>query len=568
MGDDYKSKKSYRHPDRFVQGKSISPTATMLAYFDWAVHIANAPGKQWEMMMETLKKSIQCSTYPALSAFLSDSNLKPPFPKDDRFSSEDWQKWPYNMVHQYFLLIQNWWEKSTSDVPGLSRNSQDIVSYASRQLLDILAPSNFILTNPEALRVTMEQGGRNLVRGLLHFLEDRQRAAEGKPPAGTEDFKVGETLAVTPGNVIFRNRLMELIQYSPATETVYAEPVLIAPSWIMKYYILDLSPHNSLIKYLVDHGHTVFMISWKNPGETDCDLGMDDYVTLGIMAAVNTVATLLPDRLIHAVGYCMGGTLMTIAAAVMESESYNRLRSMTLLTTQIDFTEAGELTLFLDESQFNGLETKEYLNNEQISGAFQLLRSNDLIWSRIIHDYLMGERQQMFDLMAWNADVTRVPANLHSEYLNRFRNNDLFDGHYMLDGRTIGISDIHIPVFLTATMNDHVAPWRSVYKFHLPSGAEEVTFVLTNGGHNTGIISPPDYPRKTHQISTWKKGEKYIDPDVWLKTTPVNKGSWWIPWQEWLANHSSGKTSPPPMGSADKNFKPICKAPGTYIFQK
>ncbi|MDM8550678.1 alpha/beta fold hydrolase [Desulfobacterales bacterium HSG2] len=574
MEDDYKSENFY-NMDRFFnawQGKvtsGIPPTSMMLAYFDWAIHVANAPGKQWEIMMDTLKKSIQCSTYPALSAFLSDTDIKPPFPEDSRFSGEEWQKWPYNMIYQYFLLIQHWWEKATINVPGVSPHHQDMVSYAARQLLDILAPSNFVLTNPEVLRVTMEQGGRNLVRGLLNFLEDRQRA-EGRPPAGTEDFRVGETLAVTPGKVIFRNRLIELIQYSPATEEVYAEPVLIVPAWIMKYYILDLSPHNSLIRYLVDQGHTVFMISWKNPGEADRDLGMDDYLTLGVMAAVNAAATLLPDRLIHAVGYCVGGTLLTVAAAAMSQEGYERLRTMTLLATQIDFTETGELSLFVDEGQLNGLEDvmreKGCPGSGQMASAFHLLRSNDLIWSRIIHDYLMGERQQMSDLLSWNADVARVPARMHSEYLKRlFLGNDLSEGRYMLDGRTIAVSDILMPVFLTAAVNDHVAPWRSVYKFHLLSGAEEVTFALTNGGHNAGIVSPPDHPRRTCQLSVRKRGEKYVDPDVWLKTAPADEGSWWIQWQEWLANRSSGMTSPPSVGSAEKGFQPICDAPGTYV---
>jgi len=341
----------------------------------------------------------------------------------------------------------------------------------------------------------------------------------------------------------------------------------------MKYYILDLSPHNSLVRYLVDKGHTVFMISWKNPGEEEQNLGIDDYLTSGLMVAVNAVATVLPDRKIHAVGYCIGGTLLTIAAATMSREGDDRLRSMSLLATQTDFTEAGELMLFIDESQLSYLEDiireEGHLSNKQMAGVFRLLRSNDLIWSRIIHGYLMGKREEMFDLMAWNTDTTRMPAQMHVEYLRRlFLSNDFFEGRYIVDGRTIAVSDIHIPVFLVATSMDYMAPWRSIYKFHLPSDAEEVTFVLTSGGHNAGIISPPDHPRRTHQISTRKRGEKYVDPDIWLKTTPVSKGSWWIPWQAWLAGYSGGKIASPATGTPGKGYAPICDAPGTYVLQK
>ena len=648
MEEDYKAKNFY-DMDRFFhawQGKltsSISPTALMLAYFDWAIHIANAPGKQWEILMETFAKALKCST--ALSALSSDADESElPFPADRRFEGEEWQRWPYNVVCQNFLLIQHWWERATESVPGVGRHHQDIVSFAARQMLDMISPSNFVMTNPEILKATMEQGGNNLVRGLLNFLEDRQRAAEGKPAVGTEAFKVGEHLAITPGKVVCRNRLMELIQYTPQTEKVHAEPVLIVPAWIMKYYILDLSPHNSLVNHLVEKGHTVFMISWMNPGEADHDLGMDDYLTLGIMAAINAIAAILPDRQIHSVGYCLGGTLLTLATATMSREGYERLRTMTLLATQVDFTEAGELRLFIDESQLNFKDETGRMKDEigrmkdetgrlkdetgrlkdetgRMKGetgrlkdetgrlkdeagrmkdetgrmkdeagrmkdeagrmkdetgrtssliphpsSFQMLRSNDLIWSRIIHDYLMGKRQAKFDLMAWNADAARMPARMHSEYLRHLLlNNDLFEGRYIIDGRAIVISDIHIPVFLVATSKDHVAPWRSVYKFHLP--AEEVTFALTAGGHNAGIVSPPDHPRRTCQISTRKRGEKVVDPDIWARETPIQQGSWWVPWQEWLANHSSGQTAPPSMGAADKGYAPLCDAPGTYVLQ-
>jgi polyhydroxyalkanoate synthase len=340
----------------------------------------------------------------------------------------------------------------------------------------------------------------------------------------------------------------------------------------MKYYILDLSPRNSLVKYLVDKGHTVFMISWKNPVEEDRDLGMEDYRTLGPMAALDAVSAIIPDRKIHALGYCLGGTLLTIAAASMARDDDTRLQSMTLLAAQNDFTEAGELMLFIDEGQVSYLEdsmwAKGYLDTAQMAGAFQLLRSNDLIWSRLIHDYLLGERRPMNDLMAWNADATRMPYRMHSEYLRSlFLDNDLAEGRYEVGGHRIVIGDIRVPVFLVATMNDHVAPWGSVYRFQLFCNADEMTFVLVSGGHNAGIVSEPGHPGRSYRISTRMEDEKHIDPETWLQTTPVNQGSWWKPWEEWLAKHSTELVPPPPMGAPERGFPPLIDAPGAYVLQ-
>jgi polyhydroxyalkanoate synthase len=343
------------------------------------------------------------------------------------------------------------------------------------------------------------------------------------------------------------------------------------PAWIMKYYILDLSPQNSLVKYLVDHGHTVFMISWRNPESKDRDLGMEDYLKLGVMDAIKAVSAISPKRRIHAVGYCVGGTLLAIAASAMARDFDDRLKSMTLFAAQTDFTEAGELMLFIDESQVTCLENmmweQGYLDAAQMSGAFQLLRSNDLIWSRLVHEYLLGQREPLTDLMAWNADSTRLPYRMHSENLRSlFLNNDLFEGRYRVDNRPISLEDIRVPIFAVGTVRDHVAPWRSVYKISLLTDTD-VTFLLTSGGHNAGIVSEPGHPHRSYQCATRLADAPYIDPDTWQAETPTQEGSWWPSWQAWLAEQSSGREVPPSIGAPDCGYPLICDAPGTYVLQ-
>jgi len=411
----------------------------------------------------------------------------------------------------------------------------------------------------------------NFVRGAVNFWDDWRRALSGEKPVGAEAFQVGHNVAMTPGKVIFRNRLIELIQYTPATEKVYAEPILIAPAWIMKYYILDLSPENSLVKYLTQQGFIVFMISWKNPRAEERDLSLEDYATLGIGAAVDAVSAIVPDRKVHAVGYCLGGTLLSTAAAAMARDGDERTRSLTLLAAQTDFTEAGELMLFIDEAQVSFLEhmmaEQAFLDTKQMTGAFQLLRSNDLIWSAMVHSYLMGERKPMIDLMAWNADATRMPYRMHSEYLRRFfLNNDLAEGRYEVSGRPISLRDIHIPLFAVSTITDHVAPWRSVYKIQMLTDAD-VTFVLSNGGHNAGVVNPPGHPRRHHQIATHREEEKYIDPDAWQKAAVHHEGSWWPCWRDWLVRQSSEQIPPPPIGARPRGYAPLADAPGTYVLE-
>jgi polyhydroxyalkanoate synthase len=353
---------------------------------------------------------------------------------------------------------------------------------------------------------------------------------------------------------------------------VQAEPVLIVPAWIMKYYILDLSPENSLVRYLVGRGHTVFMISWRNPTAEDRDLGMEDYRKLGVMAAVDAISAIAPERKVHLAGYCLGGTLAMIAAAAMGRDRDERLASLTLFAAQGDFSEAGELMLFIDESEVAYLEAmmwdRGYLDTSQMSGAFQILRSNDLVWSRVVREYLLGRRAPMTDLMAWNADATRMPYRMHSEYLRQlFLRNDLSGGRFEVEGRPVWVSDPVLPLFAVGTVADHVAPWRSVYKAHLVVNAE-VTFVLTSGGHNAGIVSEPGHPHRSYRIATRPAGGPYMEAEEWEAHTPVKQGSWWPEWQAWLAARSSPGAKPPPMGAPDQGLPPLGDAPGTYVLQR
>ena len=550
----------------------VSPAGMASLYVAWLSHLALSPGKQLQLMEKTARKSARLALYLGQAAAGADPTPAiEPLPQDRRFRHDSWRQWPFNLLHQSFLMTQQWWHNATTEIDGLSDERERVLSFVTRQILDRYAPSNGLWTNPEVLARTVEQGGMNLLRGAQNLAEDWQRTIAGRKRSESDSFVVGKDVAVTPGKVVYRNRLIELIQYAPTTDEVYAEPVLIMPAWIMKYYILDLSPENSLVKYLVDHGHTVFMISWLNPTSDDRDLGMEDYRCLGPMAALDAIETIFPGRKVHAVGYCLGGTLLSIAAAAMARDGDDRLASITTLATQVDFSEAGELMLFINDSEVAFLESmmwdQGYLDGSQMAGAFQLLRSNDLIWSRLVQEYLMGERQGMNDLMAWNADVTRMPYRMHSDYLRGlFLNNDLADGRYLVDGRPINLADIRAPIFAVGTEKDHVAPWRSVHKitFH---PATDVTFLLTSGGHNAGIVSEPGHPRRRYRVATKRMGDRYLDPDSWHAIAPAKEGSWWPEWQAWLRGQSTELTAPPAMGAPRDGYPPLKDAPGCYVRQ-
>lgn len=553
--------------------RGISPAAVSYAFLDWLQHLSLSPGKQTELVLKAYRKMFRFGKYGVLS-FLDPMYQEciTPLPQDTRFDAPEWKRWPYHLIYQGFLLNQQWWHVATTDVRGVSQHHSEVVTFAMRQILDMLSPSNFIPTNPELSQTTVLSGGFNLWKGLWNYLEDERRTFRGDEPVGTEEFQPGKQVAITPGKVVFCNRLIELIQYQPTTKKVYGEPILIVPAWIMKYYILDLSPHNSLVKYLVNQGYTVFMISWKNPTREDSDLGMEDYLNLGIMEALTAVEKITDSKAIHSAGYCIGGALLSIAASAMARDNDHRLKSVTLLTTQTDYTEAGELGLFIDESQITFLEDvmwrHGYLDSKQITGAFQLLRSKDLIYSQSNQSYLLGKRDPMTDLMAWNTDSTRLPFKMHSEYLRKlYLHDDLAEGRFTVKGHPITLHDIRAPIYCVATLKDHISPWRSVYKINLLTETD-VTFVLTSGGHNAGIVSEPGHPHRRFQVSTHTAKDKYLDPDAWVKELPDIPGSWWPHWADWLKAHSTEMKTPPPMGKDQSIYRPLYDAPGKYVLER
>jgi polyhydroxyalkanoate synthase len=549
---------------RFTHG--LSPQAYGLAFFDWASHLATAQSKQVELFARVPKRSLES----AVRALKGETQALAK--RDPRFASPAWDRLPFQLLHQFHSFQEAWIDAATTDVPGVERHHEQMVNTVFKQVLSTFSPSTLPILNPDVLQETFKTRGKNLVRGFKNFAEDRKRSARGLGVLGSEEFKVGEKLAVTPGKVILRNELIELIQYAPSTPKVTAEPILIVPAWIMKYYILDLSPENSLVKYLVDQGHTVFAISWKNPRKEEQDFGFQAYLESGIEASIQAIQAVTAGRKIHAVGYCLGGTLLSIAASAMARDGDDRLASVSLFAAQTDFTEAGEIRNFIDESQVAALEAdmngRGYLDGSQMGGAFSALRPYELIWSRVIREYFLGQRQKLTDLLAWNADTTRLPARMHSEYLRSlYMGNDLAQGRFRVKDKPIAIQDLRIPLFVVGTETDHVAPWVSVFKIHLLSSTE-LTFVLTSGGHNAGIVSEPGHPRRRYRIRKRDAGQRYRSASDWLAETPSQEGSWWPAWNEWLNAHSStgGKIAPPALGNRKKGYAPIADAPGEYVF--
>lgn len=552
----------------------ISPGSVVLAYADWLSHLLVSPSKQADMLANAWRNWLLWVQYTQQAAHSGCARCVEPLPQDKRFSPKEWEALPFNAFAQAFLLQDQWWRQAMTGVRGVSKHHQDIAAFSSRQWLDLWSPSNFLATNPQVLRETFVTGGVNLVNGFTNWSRDALAVLTQAKPRGASAFMPGRAVALTPGKVVFKNGLMELIQYDPTTPEVGKEPLLIIPSWIMKYYILDLTPVDSLVGYLVAQGHTVYMVSWKNPHGGDRYLGMDDYLETGVMAAVSAVQSFQPRQRIHAVGYCLGGTLLSIAAAALAARGQSPFKTVTLLAAQTDFHESGELGLFIDESQIAFLEDlmaeSGYLDGRQMAGAFALINSKDLVWSKLVHEYLMGAQTPLTAMRAWNADATRLPARMHSEYLRRlYLHNDLAEGRYLAQGQVVHLADIEVPMFVVATERDHVSPWHSVYKIHhLVRGP--VTFVLSSGGHNVAIVNPPEGPsafaQASYRSATHLVGKAPDNHNDWLASTLSKPGSWWPCWHRWLVKHSSGQGKPPSTSAVLLNGKPLT-APGSYVFE-
>lgn len=467
--------------------------------------------------------------------------------------------------------MQDWWDHATEPMRGLRKGDAERTRFLARQMLDLIAPSNFPMLNPEIIEATRKTGGQNLTEGMAHFAHDMHKTLTGQRDPAPEGYQIGKDLACTPGQVVFRNDLFELIQYAPQTKQVQERPILIVPAWIMKYYILDLSPHNSMVQYLVSQGFTVFMISWCNPTAQQAGLSLEDYRKSGVLAALDAVCAIVPDTPVQAVGYCLGGTMLAITAATMARDGDARLGSVTLMAAQVEFEEAGELLLFLDESQIAFLEDlmweQGYLDRPQMARAFAAIRAEDLIYTRNVQRYFLGRDDLPSDIGVWNADTTRMPARMHSEYLRAlFLENRLTAGRFAVEGRVIALKNISAPLFVIGTETDHIAPWRSVYKTQLFTESD-LTFVLTKGGHNGGILSEPGHKGRHYRMSHRPEGALYIGPDAWLARHAPKPGSWWPDWVAWLRANGGAMVPAPAIGTQEKGYAPLMAAPGSYVFQ-
>lgn len=497
--------------------------------------------------------------------------------KDDRrFKDAAWQdNQLFDFIKQSYLLTARWMRNTVDEVEGLDDKTAQKVDFYTRQFVDAMAPSNFVMTNPEVLRATIESRGENLVKGLEHLLADLERG-HGQLKISMTDydaFAVGKNIAVTPGKVVFQNDLLQLIQYAPATAKVAKRPLLVIPPWINKFYILDLKPQNSFVKWAVEQGLTVFVVSWVNPDEKLAQKSFSDYMLEGIVASLDAIEKATGEKSANVIGYCLGGTLLASTLAYLTAKKQaNRIASATFFTAMVDFTEAGELSVFIDEEQLDSLEAKMnergYLEGSEMAQTFNMLRANDLIWSFVINNYLLGKEPFPFDLLYWNSDSTRMPAAMHSFYLRNMYQRNLLSqpGGIELDGVPIDLSTVKTPAFILSTREDHIAPWKSTYAAtQLYSGP--VKFTLAASGHIAGVVNPPAANKYGHWVGKEKTGKDYpADPEAWLAKAENRPGSWWPEWRSWLKQFDDGEVDARKPGAG--KLKAIEDAPGSYVLVK
>jgi polyhydroxyalkanoate synthase subunit PhaC len=489
-----------------------------------------------------------------------------PTAEDRRFRDKAWtDNTLFDFIKQSYLLTARWLQSAVKNVDGIDARTARKVDFYTRQFVDAIAPSNFLMTNPEVLRATIESRGENLFSGLKNLLDDLERG-KGRlaiKMTDMEAFRIGENIAVTPGKVVYLNDLMQLIQYEPTTATVKRRPLLIIPPWINKFYILDLRPNNSFIRWAVGQGHTVFVVSWVNPDERLAAKTFTDYMREGVLAPLDAIEQATGEREANVIGYCLGGTLLASTLAYMAIKGDTRIKSATYFVTMVDFAEAGELSVFIDEEQLAALEermnAKGYLEGRDMATTFNMLRANDLIWSFVVNNYLLGKSPFPFDLLYWNADSTRMPAAMHSFYLrNMYQENLLVKpGGITLDGVPIDLRKIKTPSFLLSTRQDHIAPWRSTYAAtQLYKGP--VKFVLSASGHIAGVINPPG-----SKYGHWENEKNPPTPEEWEATATAVPDSWWPVWEGWVSDYAGGEV--PARHPGDGRLKPIEDAPGSYV---
>jgi polyhydroxyalkanoate synthase subunit PhaC len=493
--------------------------------------------------------------------------LVEPAAEDRRFRDHAWSdNTLFDFIKQSYLLTARYIQGTVKEVGGLDEHTAHKVDFYTRQFVDAMAPSNYVLTNPEVLRATVETRGENLVNGLKNLLDDLERG-KGRLAISMTDmaaFHIGGNVATTPGKVVYQNDLIQLIQYAPTTETVKRRPLLIIPPWINKFYILDLRPENSLVRWAVSQGHTVFVISWVNPDERLTSKSFEDYMNEGPLAALDAMAQATGEKEANVIGYCLGGTLLSATLAYMTAKRDRRIKSATFFVTMVDFAEAGDLSVFIDEEQLTALEErmskKGYLEARDMHTTFNMLRANDLIWSFVVNNYLLGKSPFPFDLLYWNADSTRMPAAMHSFYLRKMYQENLLSkpGGITLDGVKIDLRKIKTPAFILSTREDHIAPWRSTYAAtQLYTGPTK--FVLAASGHIAGVVSPPGNSKYGH----WRNDDNPPSPEDWLTGAEQHDGSWWPMWEEWVSHYSGGEV--PARQPGDGKLKPIEDAPGSYV---
>ncbi|WP_428623543.1 class I poly(R)-hydroxyalkanoic acid synthase [Sedimenticola sp.] len=555
--------KSYEHMD-------LDPFNLMKSSAEWYAALAKDPKKAINANISFLQKSMELYQQSITNLLGGSVAAEPVISEekgDRRFKHEGWEEQPaFNAIKQSYLLVSKWLRDQVQGVEGLDEHTAEKVEFFTERYLDAMSPTNFAATNPAVIEKVIETKGANLVHGLKNMLEDLE-TGKGElriRMTDTSAFELGENVATTPGKVVFQNRMFQLIQYSPATESVLKRPLLVIPPWINKYYIMDLQPKNSLLKWLVDQGHTVFVVSWVNPDSSYADTTFDDYVTQGVIAAVDAVEKATGESDINMIGYCIGGSLLATSLAYMKAKGDQRVKSATFFTTMLDFSNPGELGVFIDEEQICGLEKKMnesgYLDGTQMAGTFNLMRANDLIWSFYINNYLLGNDPRPFDLLYWNSDSTRMPAKMHAWYLRNLylENNLCKPGGVTIDGVSIDISKVDIPVCFVSAVEDHIAPWESTY-----SGAKlfsgDVRFILGGSGHIAGIINPPAAGKYNYRVTD----QLPEDAEAWAAEAEVVAGSWWPEWDRWVKVLASDQVAARHPG--DRGMSIIEEAPGSYV---